>query len=89
MKKQNKLTYETPTLTVVEFRTERGFAESTLAISAQQAIDGFINAEMAMKMGETGAYGDVLASTMTGGNEDYSANGGAGTGWQYDNGSWF
>lgn len=80
--------YEAPRLTVVEFRTERGFAASgdNLFIDARQAIDAYVNEELLIRMGETGSNGDVLAATMEG-NHDYSNP--FGTGWQYDNGSWF
>lgn len=92
MKKQNKLTYETPTLTVVEFRTERGFAgsvdpENRFVIQAQQAINGYITNEVIqMHMGQMD-NGNVVASSMTG-NEDHS-DAGSGSAWQYADGGWF
>lgn len=84
-----KKAYIAPLLTVVEFRTERGYSASyNLIISSQQKIQGFIDKEVEMQMmGELDASGNVTAADMLG-NEDYSG-GAAGTGWQYDNGSWF
>lgn len=87
MKKQNKLTYETPTLTVVEFRTERGFAESTLVKNASDAVNAFVDTEMAIRIAQQDASGNVIAGNMAG-NEDNS-NAGGSSGWQYANGGWF
>ena len=92
MKKQNKLTYETPTLTVVEFRTERGFAtsntEDNFVKSAHQAVDAYIANELGTQF-QVGAMenGNVVASYL-GENEDMS-NAGGSSGWQYANGGWF
>jgi len=88
MKKQNKLTYETPTLTVVEFRTERGFAESNYLLkNASDAVNAFVDTEMAIRIAQQDASGNVIAGNMAG-NEDNSNVGGS-SGWQYANGGWF
>jgi hypothetical protein len=93
MKKQNKLTYETPTLTVVEFRTERGFAtsgEGNFVINTHQKIDEAIENSLGQHMviGQTDmGRGGIVAGGMTG-NEDHSGDGGS-SGWQYSNGGWF
>ena len=84
--------YEAPRLTVVEFRTERGYAgspspEGTFVIQAQQLIDAQITNEVIqMQMGQV-EDGKVIASNMFG-NEDNS-NAGSSSGWQYANGGWF
>ncbi len=86
MKKNQKI-YVAPQLTVVEFRMERGFADSTLLIQAQQAINGYITNEVIqMHMGQMD-NGNVVASSMTG-NEDHS-DAGSGSAWQYADGGWF
>ena len=95
MKKQNKLTYETPTLTVVEFRTERGFADSSepgsYVKTAQQRVDAFLENDLAQRfqMGQTNTSGNggIVAGGM-GGNEDHS-DAGSGSAWQYADGGWF
>ena len=94
MKKQNKLTYETPTLTVVEFRTERGFADSTtgnFVIDTHQKVDAFIENDLAQRfnMGQTNTSGSggIVAGGM-GGNDDHSGDGSSSP-WQYGNGGWF
>lgn len=90
MKKEKKI-YESPQLTVVEFRTERGFATSgdgNMVFSASQAIDAAIAAEMAISVNVAQQEnGNVIASNMAG-NEDNSNVGGS-SGWQYANGGWF
>ena len=94
MKKQNKLTYETPTLTVVEFRTERGFAGSptgNFMIDTHQKVDAFIENDLTQRfnMGQpnTSGSGGIVAGGM-GGNNDHSGDGGSSP-WQYGNGGWF
>ncbi|MBR1550174.1 MAG: hypothetical protein IJ634_05995 [Bacteroidales bacterium] len=74
----------------MEFRTERGFAssdEGNLVSNAHQAINAFVDTEMAIRMANQDANGNVIASEMAG-NEDYS-NAGSSSGWQYSNGGWF
>ncbi len=86
MKKNQKI-YVAPQLTVVEFRMERGFADSTLLIQAQQTIDSYITNEVIqMQMGQTDD-GNVVASSMNG-NVDMS-DAGSSSAWQYSNGGWF
>jgi hypothetical protein len=86
MKKNQKI-YVAPQLTVVEFRMERGFADSTLLIQAQQTIDSYITNEVIqMQMGQT-ENGNVVASGMNG-NVDMS-DAGSSSAWQYANGGWF
>lgn len=84
MKKEKK-NYESPQLTVVEFRVERGFASSNLALSASNAINAYVDAEMAIRVAEQDGHGEVIASTL---GENYD-QGDLGSGWQYSNGSWF
>ncbi len=86
MKKNQKI-YVAPQLTVVEFRMERGFADSTLLIQAQQTIDSYITNEVIqMQMGQT-ENGNVVASSMNS-NVDMS-DAGSSSAWQYANGGWF
>ncbi len=88
MKKNQKI-YVAPQLTVVEFRMERGFADSEnpLLIQAQQTIDSYITNEVIqMQMGQT-ENGNVVASGMNG-NVDMS-DAGSSSAWQYSNGGWF
>ena len=90
MKKEKK-NYESPQLTVVEFRTERGFAtsgEESFVKNAHQAVDAFIANELGAQL-QVGAMenGNVVASYL-GENEDMS-NAGGSSGWQYANGGWF
>jgi hypothetical protein len=88
MKKEKKI-YESPQLTVVEFRVERGFATSdTLASSAQQLVQGYIDMEVqAQLMGQVDEGGNAVAGYMSG-NDDHS-NAGGGSSWQYADGGWF
>lgn len=86
MKKEKKI-YESPQLTVVEFRVERGFAESNLVMNTKQAIDAFVDTEMAMRVANQDANGNVIAADLAG-SEDYT-NAGGSSGWQYSNGGWF
>lgn len=87
MKKEKK-NYESPQLTVVEFRVERGFAASgNLALKATNAINAYVDAEMAIQVANQDDNGNVIAADMAG-NEDYTNVGGS-SGWQYSNGGWF
>lgn len=86
MKKEKKI-YESPQLTVVEFRVERGFASSNLALSASNAINAYVDAEMAIRVANQDDNGNVIAADMAG-NEDHT-NAGGSSGWQYSNGGWF
>lgn len=84
MKKEKK-NYESPQLTVVEFRVERGFADSNLVMNTKNAVDAFVDTEMAIRVAEQDGHGEVIASTL---GENYD-QGDLGSGWQYSNGSWF
>jgi hypothetical protein len=91
MKKEKK-NYESPQLTVVEFRVERGFAASdtdpqNYVMGASQAINDYLDAEMAMRVANQDASGNVIASDMAR-NEDHTNDGGS-SNWQYSNGGWF
>lgn len=86
MKKEKKI-YESPQLTVVEFRVERGFAESNPVMNTKQAIDVFLDTEMAIRVANQDANGNVIAADLAG-SEDYT-NAGGSSGWQYSNGGWF
>ena len=83
--KKNKQNYEAPQLTVVEFRMERGFANSDLVMNAQQRIQEFVDQEMLIQVGRIDGNNEVVAADL-GANQDQSAGGSA---WQYSNGSWF
>ena len=87
-----KKAYIAPLLTVVEFRTERGYAgsEGNLVINSSQAIQGFIDREAAIEshqMGEVREGNGVFAGGL-GENEDHT-NAGSGSAWQYNDGGWF
>ena len=83
--KKNKRIYETPQLTVVEFRIERGFADSYLVMQAQQNIQAFVDTEMAIQVAQQESHGEVVASVLEA-NQNQSEGGSS---WQYANGSWF
>lgn len=87
MKKEKKI-YESPQLTVVEFRVERGFASSDpLVTNAQQLVQGYIDMEVQAQMMGQVDDGYAVAGYMAD-NEDHS-NAGGGSGWQYSQGGWF
>lgn len=80
--------YEAPRLTVVEFRTERGFAGSdNLIVNSQQYIQGFIDREVETQLMGVTDDGRVVAATMDG-NEDHT-NATTGSVWAYADGTWF
>ena len=85
MKKEKKI-YESPQLTVVEFRVERGFAESTGVWAAQQAVQTFVDQQMLMEAQNLTEDNQLAAGYMT--NQDETQPGGS-TGWQYSSGGWF
>ena len=88
MKKEKKI-YESPQLTVVEFRVERGFAESSESVwAAQQAVQTFVDQQMIMAQANDGTDGNLVGGYMSG-HEDHSGDGAGGGGWQYENGGWF
>lgn len=81
--------YEAPRLTVVEFRTERGYATSgdNLLVNSQQYIQGFIDREVENQLMGVTDDGRVVAATMDG-NEDHT-NATNGSAWAYADGTWF
>ena len=86
--KKEKNTYITPILTVVEFKTERGYAQSeNLVMNASMRIDEFVNEQMVKHVAQANENGEAVGAQMYG-NEDYSNPGGS-SNWQYSNGGWF
>lgn len=86
--KKEKNTYITPLLTVVEFKTERGYAASeNLVMNASMCIDEFVDEQMAIHVAQANENGEAVGAQMYG-NEDYSNPGGS-SNWQYSNGGWF
>lgn len=91
MEKQNmkkKITnYEAPQLTVVEFRMERGFAESAYTINGvAQQINMFMAEQEAITANDN--HGNLVGGYMDGEAIDHS-NPTGGSGWEYENGGWF
>lgn len=86
MKKEKK-NYESPQLTVVEFRVERGFAESTIVANAAQNLNLALETEMLIQAAKKDNNGNIIAAEM-GDNVDNS-NAGGSSNWQYSNGGWF
>lgn len=88
MKKEKK-NYESPQLTVVEFRVERGFADSTNSIvaNAAQNLNLTLETEMLIQAAKKDSHGNIIAAEMEG-NVDNS-NAGGSSNWQYSNGGWF
>lgn len=88
--KKDKKTYITPLLTVVEFKTERGYAQSeneNLVMNASMRINEFVDEQMAIQVADANENGEAVGAQMYG-NEDYSNVGGS-SNWQYSNGGWF
>ena len=85
--KKEKNTYITPLLTVVEFKTERGYAQSGLHMNAAMRINEFVDEQMAIQVAQANENGEAVGAQMYG-NEDYSNPGGS-SNWQYSNGGWF
>ncbi len=84
-----KKAYIAPLLTVVEFRTERGY-EGSAAITWEtpaQQINMFIMTESGMITEEHDENGNLAAGYM-GGQEDHSGDGSS-SNWSYANGGWF
>lgn len=88
MKKEKKI-YESPQLTVVEFRVERGFAASTdnIVFNAAQNLNLTLETEMLIQAAKKDNNGNIIAAEMEG-NVDNS-NAGGSSSWQYSNGGWF
>ena len=83
---RNKQFYEPPQLTVVEFKVERGYAESGLASwTSPQRLQTFIDDQMLIADDLT-SDGQLVAGYLE--NEDYT-NPTASTGWQFEDGSYF
>lgn len=86
--KKEKNTYITPLLTVVEFKTERGYAASGLLVeNASMRINEFVDEQMAIQVAQANENGEAVGADMYR-NEDYSNVGGS-SNWQYSNGGWF
>ena len=85
--KKNRQNYEAPTLTVVEFRIERGFADSNLVVGAKHRIDEFVNSELTIVMAQQNSNDEPIGASMNG-NIDMTNPGGS-SAWQYSNGGWF
>lgn len=88
--KKEKNTYITPLLTVVEFKTERGYAASDsglLVENASMRINEFVDEQMAKQVAQANENGEAVGAQMYE-NEDYSNVGGS-SNWQYSNGGWF
>ena len=88
MKKEKK-NYESPQLTVVEFRVERGFAASTdnIVYNAAQNLNLTLETEMLIQAAKKDSHGNIIAAEMEG-NVDNS-NAGGSSSWEYSNGGWF
>lgn len=89
--KKEKNTYITPLLTVVEFKTERGYAASDSEFTWQtpaQQINMFIMTESGMITDQNDGSDGNLAAGYLEGKEDHSNDGGS-SNWSYANGSWF
>lgn len=88
MKKEKK-NYESPQLTVVEFRVEKGFAESgnNIVANAAQNLNLTLETEMLIQAAKKDSHGNIIAAEMEG-NVDNS-NAGGSSNWQYSNGGWF
>lgn len=86
--KKEKNTYIPPVLTVVEFKTERGFAASGLVMNAVQNINDFADQEMLIRMAQDNPLTEEAVGGQMYGNEDHT-NAGGSSAWQYSNGGWF
>lgn len=89
MKKEKK-NYESPQLTVVEFRVERGFAgssEESIVANAAQNLNLTLETEMLIQAAKKDNNGNIIAAEM-GDNVD-NTNAGGSSNWQYSNGGWF
>ena len=84
MKQKQK--YVAPGLTVVQFKAERGFAESNKIFGAAQQINMMIDDQITMQMQDadkefTAGYFDNQDMSNPTGNWVYDGNGGAGGSW--------
>lgn len=79
--------YEAPRLTVVEFRTERGYASSFPGVSGK--IQMYADAlQQEMDLVDHDGHGNLVGGYMDGPAEDNS-NPFGGSGWEFQNGSYF
>lgn len=86
--KKEKNAYIPPVLTVVEFKTERGYADSGLVMNAVQSINDFADQEMLIKMAQDNPLTEEAVGGQMYGNVDMTNPGGS-SNWQYSNGGWF
>lgn len=86
--KKNRQNYEAPTLTVVEFRIEKGYADSTRTFSAVQRINNFVDESLVITGGNDGSSDGNFNAGFMNGYVDHSNDGGS-SNWQYGNGGWF
>lgn len=84
--KKNKKIYEAPLLTVVEFRTEMGYASSGRFKPVEQ-INMFIDMELNNVGINSGTDGNLAAGYLS--NEWGDHSGDVSGNWSYANGSWF
>jgi hypothetical protein len=81
---KNKLTYQVPDITVVEFQLEIGYAASNL-VFAQEKIQTFMDQQLA-EVGNTTRDGEVATGYFI--NEDQT-DATVSSGWAYQDGGWF
>ena len=90
--KKEKNTYITPLLTVVEFKAERGYAYSFANVTeAGQQVELQLQGYLDMAHSEAGVINDrnsFVGGYMNGAAEDNS-DPVSGTGWTFENGSYF
>lgn len=84
MKQKQK--YVAPGLTVVQFKAERGYAESNAVFGAAQQINMMLEDQITMQMQSSGdefaaGYFENVDETNPTGNWVYDGNGGAGGTW--------
>ena len=80
-----KKAYIAPLLTVVEFKAERGYAQSGFVMEASAINDYLVFQESQILVADQESHGEVVASGF-GANVDQATGGSS---WQYSNGSWF
>ena len=81
---KNRLTYQVPELTIVEFRKERGYVGSDLSF-AHEKIQTFLDEQM-VQADNTTRDGEVAAGYFQHENQTDST---VSSGWQYSDGGWF
>lgn len=85
---KEKNTYIPPILTVVEFKTERGYADSVTRWDPVQQINMFVAAEADMTAGNDGSDGNMAAGYL-GSHENTDHSNDVSGSWSYENGRWF